>query len=85
MSTEANTKLLEEAAEMLDYFEGTMTADIIQAQIEANDLDGLYETVRSARFEMLRQEYQPDYEEVTDEDIKTIVKDLRSLSSEDVF
>jgi hypothetical protein len=66
MSNNSNTRLLEEAAELIDYWEGTQFADQLELAINNNDLDHLWELVRTARFEMLRQEFHPERDEVGD-------------------
>lgn len=87
MSHEANTRLFEEAAELIDYWQGTMHAKIMESHLEANDLDGLHESVAMARREMLNQEYDPPEEQLSDEDIARIAKGAWTgkLESEDVF
>jgi len=60
MSTEANTKLIEEARELAEYWTGTQHEQRILLAIKRDDLDYLYECVRTARYEMLRREYSPE-------------------------
>lgn len=41
MSNEENDKLLERAHELIDVWEGTLTAEILRADIRRNDLEAL--------------------------------------------
>lgn len=63
MSNASNESLMEHAADMLDYWSGTMHARIIQRDIDANDLEALAYHVDVAHAEMRMQE---DEGEATD-------------------
>lgn len=56
MSNFANTELLEIAAELIDYWTGTMWAAILEDDIEHGDLEALHEHVKEATQEMANQE-----------------------------
>lgn len=57
MSNRVNLQLLDRAAEMLDYWEGTQWAERIEALINANDLDELHRVVTLAEGEASSQEF----------------------------
>ena len=60
MSIEQNTRLLEEAAELIDYFEGTMIGRVLEAAIDSNDLESLDYQVMQARFMQFDLEFRPE-------------------------
>lgn len=57
MSNEVNTRLLERASEMIDYWEGTMHARILERDIASNDLEALQYHVAQAEAECSREEH----------------------------
>lgn len=57
MSEGNTTQLLERAAEVCDYFQDKLPAQIIEKDLERNDLEMLWVHVRDAEFEIARQEY----------------------------
>lgn len=62
MSEEINTRLLEEAAFMVDYFEGTPIARVLEQDLESNDLEALAVHMREARQVLHDLEYSPEQE-----------------------
>lgn len=64
MSNQVNTQLYEQASELIDYWTGTQYAERIEDALNRDDTDELYELVRTAHLEMLRQEYEPNEEEI---------------------
>lgn len=58
MSSDVNTQLFERAAEMVDYYEGTVIAKVIEKNIEDNDLDALRENVTRAEAQASEQEFE---------------------------
>jgi len=58
MSEEVNTLLLERAAEMLDYYEGTTIAKVIQADLDRDDLESLYMHVCKAEAQAAQEEFE---------------------------
>lgn len=60
MSTDVNDTLLTEAHFFADYFEGTIIADAIRADIERSDLDALQFHVKKAQDQAFDEEYNPD-------------------------
>lgn len=60
MSHTVNETLLEEAAFYIDYFEGTMMADVLKRDLDANDLEGLRFHLNDARKVAYELEYNPD-------------------------
>lgn len=41
MSNQVNTLLLEQAGDLIDYYEGTYVARVLRRDVEANDLEAL--------------------------------------------
>lgn len=66
MSNNENTKLLERASEMIDYWTGTMFADVLESLIEANDLDELRIVVARAELEANHESKGEAYAEAQD-------------------
>jgi len=60
MSQETNSKLLEEARQLIEYWEGTIHAEILRNDIASNDLENLHFHVDDARHEMLALEFNPE-------------------------
>lgn len=58
MSEQSNVELLERAAEMIDYFEGTVVAKVIEKNMEDNDLDALAANVNKAEAEASQEEFE---------------------------
>jgi hypothetical protein len=56
MSNTTNDLLFERAAEMVDYWEGTLHAKVIHLAMETGDLDLLRQHVVEAEAEASRQE-----------------------------
>lgn len=59
MSNNVNSTLFELAAEMLDYWTGTIHEKLIKQALEDNDLEALNEHVSKARHAMFEIEYRP--------------------------
>jgi len=59
MSNLANTTLLEEAAFYADYFVGTTMGKVLQADSDANDLEGLRFHLNDARKAAFELEFNP--------------------------
>lgn len=57
MSHTSNDLLLERAAEVKTYFEGTVTEKVIDRLVETNDLDELYRLVVNLEADIARQEF----------------------------
>lgn len=57
MSSLVNTNLLEEAAFYIDYFEGTAIGRVLEADVIANDLEGLSHHIQDARNSAYALEY----------------------------
>lgn len=57
MSSSVNTLLFERAAEMIDYWPGTLHADLIEQDLTMNDLSSLEYHVSNAEAEASRQEF----------------------------
>lgn len=57
MSTQVNTELYERAAEMIDYFQDKLPAQLIEKALKNNDLDALRLHVAQAEAEVSRQEF----------------------------
>lgn len=60
MSNATNEKLLLEAQELIEYWEGTAHADLMRCDIKMNDLEALQAHADEARHQMLSREYQPE-------------------------
>lgn len=56
MSNNINTELLERASDMIDYWEGTLHAELIEYAIDINDLELVHDYVLKAEAEASRQE-----------------------------
>ena len=56
MSNNSNTELLERAAEMVEFWEGTLIADEVRRALNSNDLELVWQVVTSAEAEASRQE-----------------------------
>jgi len=59
MSNITNDALLEEAAFYADYFVGTVMGKILQADLDANDLEGLRFHLNDARRTAYELEFNP--------------------------
>lgn len=57
MSNQINAQLFERAAEMIDFFEGKLPAQVIEQDLASNDLEALYQHVTLAEAEASRQEF----------------------------
>lgn len=57
MSNNVNTQLLERVAEMIDHWEGTLVAQLLEHDIEVNDLDQLAVHVSQAEGLASQQEF----------------------------
>lgn len=57
MSNITNTKLLEEAYELQEYFASNLWDRVLQRDIDAGDLEALYYHVREARAERYMEEH----------------------------
>lgn len=57
MSNLVNDELFNRAAEMIDYFEGKLPAQLIEQALGSNDLDSLRKYVLEAEAEASRQEF----------------------------
>lgn len=64
MSDLANTALIEEAGNLIDYWEGKLPSELMRADIETHDYESLHRHVSEARVAMYDLEYEPG--EVTD-------------------
>lgn len=60
MSTEVNTQLLEEAAELIDRWVGTTRAAVLEADLERNDLESLALHVKELRDLDFQEFYNPE-------------------------
>lgn len=60
MGEAVNEALLNKAAELIDYWEGTLYADEMRKAIEDSDLEQLFQLVRTADYEMYQKEYNPN-------------------------
>lgn len=60
MSNDTNTKLLEEAAFFIDYFQDTTIGRVLEADVERGDYDILRDHVEQARVQAAMQEYSPE-------------------------
>lgn len=60
MSVHENTLLLEEAADLIDYWSGTLHAQLMEEDLKHNDLDLLRKHVREARNAQFDIEYRPE-------------------------
>lgn len=60
MSNAANDKLLEEAAHYIDYLEGTILAEALKRDLDANDLEGLRFHLNDARKVAFELEFNPN-------------------------
>jgi hypothetical protein len=58
MSNQVNTELYERAAEMLDYWTGTIMEKLIQHDIDTGDLESLYHHVCDAEGRASQQEVE---------------------------
>jgi len=56
MSNQVNTDLLERVAELMEYWEGTMHAKLLQQALDSNDLEQLNYIANLAEKEMRLQE-----------------------------
>lgn len=56
MSNSANTELLERAAGMIDFWEGTIIAEVIESDVANNDLEGLMAHVNDAEAQAAEEE-----------------------------
>lgn len=56
MSNYSNEQLLDRAAEMVDYWEGTLHAELIRQALDSNDLEEVRHHVVLAEAEAARQE-----------------------------
>lgn len=57
MSSLVNTGLLEEAAFYIEYFTDTTIGKVLEADLKANDLDGLRAHIEDARKTAFHLEY----------------------------
>ena len=57
MSNQANTNLLERAAEACNYFEGTIVEKAIHNNLNRGDMEMVQYLVQEAEAEMSRQEF----------------------------
>lgn len=67
MSHQVNSELFERAAEMVDYWEGTLHAEYIKRDLEANDLNQLMIDVTMAERACFEAEYNPKEAGMPDE------------------
>lgn len=58
MSVEVNMELFERAADMIDYWSGTIIAACIENDLAENDLDGLYAHVCEAEGMASQEEFE---------------------------
>lgn len=58
MSLEVNTQLFERAAECIDYWEGKIIAELIEADLDRNDLKALAYHVTSAEAMAAQEEFE---------------------------
>lgn len=70
MSNETNSILYQQAAEMIDYFEGKLPAQLIEQALDSGDLVQLNAAVNKAWNEMYKLEFRPDTYEPTDAQIE---------------
>lgn len=60
MSNQTNSLLIEEALDLVDYFEGKLPAKLIRQDLQNHDLESLQYHVKQARDMMFDLEYRPD-------------------------
>lgn len=60
VSNLVNIELMESAAELIDYFEGKLPAELLERDIQNNDLETLAAHVRDARIAQFELEYSPE-------------------------
>lgn len=85
MSNQTNDKLLEEAQMLIDYWEGTLHAEILRNDIENNDLENLFYHVDDARHEMLGLEYNPEEVYGRAEDLRDSMREDGLIGANDVY
>lgn len=56
MSNNTNSELLDRAAEMVDYWEGTLHAELIRKALDENDLEQVLKATANAEAEASMQE-----------------------------
>lgn len=85
MSNNANDEILDRAAEMIDYWEGTLHAELIRADLDSGDLDKVRYDTQMAEAEASRQEiYGADtYATYGNEEWQTKADDIRKGLRED--
>lgn len=87
MSNQVNTELLERAAEVITYFEGTDLDLAVQRAIDNNELEILAYLVQEAEAEIFRQDHIRDF--VADDGMKDEMTDERAeamyVEQSDVF
>lgn len=59
MSVDENVKLLDEAAELIDYFDGTMIGRVLESVVDSGDMESLSYQVGQARKVLFDLEYNP--------------------------
>lgn len=80
MSTDSNTRLLEEAQFHMDYWTGTLWEGLIQYKVDTNDLEGLRSLLAESQKEMFDREYTLEPTYVVKPTKKTII-----LGDKDIF
>ena len=85
MSQEVNTKLLEEARMLIDYWEGTLHAEILRNDIAANDLENLFYHIDDARHEMLGLEFNPEEAYGKAEDLRDSMREDGLVGANGIF
>lgn len=80
MSNQINELLFERAAHMIDVWEGTLHAKLIQNSLDKNDLEQVAEDVKRAEDALSRiqfdEHYDPQTPPLTDEELDQVGKDL---------
>lgn len=87
MSDDINTRLLERSATMIDATAGTLYAELIVADLGRNDLESLRVHVKQAEDWVYSENYSPDPNPLSDEDIENIASQAFSskLEATDTF
>lgn len=81
MSNIANDNLLELAADLIDQWQGTTIADILEKYIDDNDLEGLYSYIYDVKFaEIMSQAndepHQTPFENLSEDELASVSEQI---------
>ena len=85
MSNQVNTNLMELASDHIDFWQGTLRAEVLEGDLERNDMESLSQHILESAQEMAIQEQQDHQEKMSHVNEEWSEDNINKLESEDIF